>query len=54
MKKFNYQFYGSQAGRMNYGGGKVPKDRSVPIDVVHVVASACQYGGADRLRLCRV
>ena len=22
MKKFNYQFYGSQAGRMNYGGAK--------------------------------
>ena len=47
MKKFNSQFYGSHVGRMNYGGGKVPKDRSVPIDVAHVVASAYTYGGAD-------
>ena len=54
MKKFNSQFYGSHAGRMNYGGGKVPKDRPVPIDVAHVVTSAYTYGGADRLRLCRV
>ena len=22
MKKFNYQFYGSHVGRMNYGGAK--------------------------------
>ena len=22
MKKFNYQFYGSHVGRMNYGGGQ--------------------------------
>ena len=47
MKKFNYQFYGSQVGRMNYGGGKVPKVRPVPIDVTHVVASACRHGGAE-------
>ena len=50
MKKFNDQSYGSHVDRMNYGGGKVPKDRSVPIDVVHVVACAYQYDGADRLR----
>ena len=53
MKKFNYQFYGSHVGRMNYGG-EVPKVRSVPIDVAHVVASAYTYGGADGLRVCRV
>ena len=47
MKKFTNQFNGSHVDRMNYGGGKVPKDRPVPIDVVHVVASACTYGGAD-------
>ena len=47
MKKFNSQFYGSHAGRMNYGGGKVPKDRPVPIDVAHVVASACRHGCAE-------
>ena len=27
--------------------GKVPKDRPVPIDVAHVVASACRHGGAE-------
>ena len=48
MKKFNNQPYGSQVGRMNYGGGKVPKDRPVPIDVAHVVASANWHGCADR------
>ena len=47
MKKFNFQSYGSHVGRMNYGGGKVPKDRPVPIDVVDVVACAYTYGGAD-------
>ena len=47
MKKFNSQFYGSHVDRMNYGGGKVPKDRPVPIDVAHVVASASRYGGAE-------
>ena len=47
MKKFTNQFNGSHVDRMNYGGGKVPKDRPVPIDVVHVVASAYTYGGAD-------
>ena len=26
MKKFNYQFYGSQVGRMNYGGGQSSVD----------------------------
>ena len=47
MKKFNYQSYGSHADHMNYGGGEVPKDRPVPIDVAHVVASAYTYGGAE-------
>ena len=47
MKKFNYQFYGSHVGRMNYGGGKVLEICPVPIDVVDVVASACRYGGAE-------
>ena len=47
MKKFNYQSYGSQVDRMNYGGGEVPKVRSVPIDVALVVASAYTYGGGD-------
>ena len=48
MKKFNNQPYGSHVGRMNYGGGKVLKICPVPIDVAHVVASACRHGGADR------
>ena len=26
MKKFNYQFYGSHVGRMNYGGGQSSVD----------------------------
>ena len=47
MKKFTNQFYVSHVDRMNYGGGKVPKDRPVPIDVAHVVASACRHGGAE-------
>ena len=47
MKHFSNQSNGSHVGRMNYGGGKVPKDRPVPIDVAHVVASTCQYGGGD-------
>ena len=55
MKRFTNQSNGSQVGRMNYGGGEVPKVRSVPIDVVHVVASAYMYGGGDRLRhVCNV
>jgi len=55
MKKITNQFNVSHVGRMNYGGGKVPKDRPVPIDVVDVVASAYTYGGADyKRRTCNV
>lgn len=50
MKKFNSRSYRSHVDRMNYGGGEVPKVRSVPIDVVDVVACAYTYGGGDRLR----
>ena len=55
MKHFINQSKRSHAGRMNNGGGEVPKVRPVPIDVAHVVASAYTYGSADRLRqVCNV
>lgn len=47
MKHFSNQSNGSHVGRMNYGGGDNPYIRSVPIDVAHVVASACPHGGAE-------
>lgn len=47
MKHFSNQSNGSQAGRIN-NGGAIIRIRSIPIDVAHVVASACRHGGADR------
>ena len=47
MKKFTNQFYVSHVGRMNNGGGEVLQICPVPIDVAHVVASACRHGGAE-------